>query len=69
MALSQPTQMQFSVKGEISMLRFNDGVEIDTSGELRMLRLSDGYYVVGQGYLIPVDDRSQALVLISKLKE
>ena len=51
------------------MLRFNDGVEIDTSGALRILRLSDGYYVVGHGFLIPVNDKAQALVLINKLKE
>lgn len=38
------------------MLKFTDGVNVDTSGPLRMLRLKDGLYVVGQGSLIPMND-------------
>lgn len=43
-----------------SILRFSDGVNIDTSGELRTLELADGWYVVGNGYLIPVKDEKEA---------
>jgi len=50
------------------MLRFNDGVSIDTSGELRILRLRDGLYVVGQGMCIPVNDREEARDLLEHLK-
>ena len=50
------------------MLRFNDGINIDTSGELRILILSDGIYVVGQGMLIPVKDQKEAEDFISKHK-
>ena len=42
------------------MLKFTDGVEIDTSGPLRPLHLHDGWYVVGGGMLIPVDSLQQA---------
>jgi hypothetical protein len=44
----------------MSILRFNDGVNIDTSGPLRPLHLHDGWYVVGEGYFIPVKDRREA---------
>ena len=40
-----------------SIVRFNDGVEFDTSGGLRVESRHDGYYVVGKGMLIPVDSR------------
>jgi len=42
------------------MLKFNDGVEIDTSGPLRKMQLEDGWYVVGEGILLPVDDENEA---------
>jgi hypothetical protein len=50
------------------MLRFNDGVNIDTSGPLRTLRLKDGYYVVGKGMCIPVADREEAREFIAKME-
>jgi len=50
------------------MIRFSDGVNIDTSGELRVMRLRDGYYVVGQGMLIPVYDRKEAKEVIKEMK-
>lgn len=53
------------------VINFSDGVSIDTSGELRCIRLSDGYYVVGNGFLIPVKDAEEAEATIremSKLK-
>ena len=49
------------------MLRFNDGVTIDTSGPLRTLRLRDGYYVVGEGMCIPVESREEAQELIREI--
>ena len=42
------------------MLRFTDGINVDTSGELRPLRLKDGWYVVGEGMLVPVATREEA---------
>ena len=50
------------------MLRFSDGVNIDTSGELRILKLRDGYYVVGEGMCIPVADREEANEVIKEMK-
>jgi hypothetical protein len=46
------------------MLRFSDGINIDTSGELRLLTLHDGDYVVGEGMLIPVSDKEKGLRII-----
>ena len=50
------------------MLRFNDGMEFDTSGELRITRRRDGLYVIGEGVLIPVETREEARELIAELK-
>jgi len=50
------------------MLRFNDGINIDTSGELRHLELHDGHYVVGQGLLVPTKSKQDSENLIKKLK-
>jgi hypothetical protein len=52
------------------MLRFNDGVNIDTSGKLRVARYSDGYYVVGNGVCCAVDTwfDGQLMVLQMELK-
>jgi len=49
------------------MLRFSDGVTIDTSGPPRVLTLSDGHYVVGSGMLIPVGSLNEAQVIISNM--
>ena len=51
------------------MLRFSDGVNIDTSGELRTLRLSDGLYVIGLRMLIPVQDHEEAQKIIREMKK
>ena len=40
-------------------LRFDDGIEIDTTGPLRKLYLDDGWYVVGEGTLCPVDNEEE----------
>jgi hypothetical protein len=52
----------------MSILKFNDGIEIDTSGELRLLELYDGWYVVGEGRLIPVKDEEEGLSRFEKIK-
>lgn len=48
-------------------LTFTDGMEFDTSGELRIERRKDGLYVVGQGYLCPVDSEEHGKKMIDKL--
>ena len=53
----------------MSLLKFSDGIQIDTSGELRELTLTDGLYVVGQGLLIPVSDKEEAQELINRLSK
>ena len=51
------------------MLKFDDGINIDTGGELRILTLCDGVYVVGQGMLIPVKDDREANKIIKDFKK
>ena len=51
------------------MLRFSDGITIDTTGELRTMRLKDGWYVVGKGMLMPVSSRKEGMELIKELKK
>lgn len=50
------------------MLRFTDGIEIDTGGPARRLELEDGLYVVGQGHLIPVSNENEVVATIARLK-
>lgn len=50
------------------MLRFSDGITIDTSGEPRVLRLNDGYYAVGKGILIPVDNLQSAEFMVQRME-
>lgn len=51
----------------MSKLRFNDGVEFETSGPLHIERRFDGYYLVGQGMLLPCDSREDAERLLVEL--
>ena len=51
----------------MSILKFSDGVSIDTSGELRVIHLRDGYYVTGKGYLIPVENYEKGVEIIAGL--
>ena len=44
----------------MTILKFTDSVEIDTSGPLRKFHLRDGWYVVGEGLLLPVADEAEA---------
>ena len=41
-------------------LEFSDGIIIDTAGPLRKLHLEDGWYVVGNGFCIPVASEREA---------
>lgn len=50
----------------MSVLKFTDGEEFDTSGPLRKEERYDGWYVLGRGFLIPVKDEREA---DSKIKE
>jgi len=54
--------------GKIEMkLHFTDGITIDTSGSLRKLQLEDGWYVVGEGFLIPMASEDKAEETIVKM--
>ena len=50
------------------MLRFNDGVTIDTSGDLRPWNGPDGWYVIGEGRSIPCDSMAEARAIIAEAK-
>ena len=50
------------------MLKFSDGVNIDTTGDIRTTMLPDGLYVVGKGMLIPVKDYKEARKVMEELK-
>ena len=51
------------------MLKFSDGMEFDTTGKLRLECRSDGWYVVGQGMLMPVDNRQEGEEVIRELTD
>ena len=51
------------------MLRFTDGVNINTQGTLRILHLKDGYYVVGEGMCCPVDSRAEGQQMIDEMND
>lgn len=42
------------------MLRFTDGMTLNTSGPLRAVRKADGWYVLGDGMSIPCRDGDDA---------
>ena len=46
------------------MIRFSDGIKVDTSGKLRILELYDGLYVVGGGMMVPINNREEGLKII-----
>jgi len=50
------------------MLKFNDGVNINTSAPIRKLHLYDGWYVVGKGMSIPCSDEQEADEIIENMK-
>jgi hypothetical protein len=49
------------------MVKFSDGVKVHTQGPLKVIKLPNGYYVVGQGMLIPVNDRADGEQMIREL--
>jgi hypothetical protein len=53
----------------MGILRFDDGIEIDTSGELRLLELYDGWYVVGEGRMIPVESEKVGMKTIESIRQ
>ena len=53
----------------MSNLNFSDGMSFDTSGDFRITRRKDGYYVVGNGWLIPVEDRQEGLETIREMSQ
>ena len=52
----------------MSILRFNDGMTLNTSGPLRVVRKRDGYYVLGKGKSIPVDSREEGREVIKEMQ-
>ena len=52
----------------MSILKFDDGIEFNTSGEYRMEKRSDGLYVVGNGTLMAVDSKTEGEEIIANLK-
>jgi len=50
------------------MLRFSDGITVDTSCELKILSLKDGLYVCGKGHLIPVNSMEEAVAVLEELE-
>ena len=50
------------------MLRFSDGITMDTSGELRLKEEYDGWYVLGEGMMIPVNSREEGIEYIEQRK-
>lgn len=53
----------------MSTLRFNDGMNIDTSGNYRIVRKSDGLYVVGHGYMEAAADMEEAREILADLQK
>jgi len=48
----------------MSILRFTDGQEFDTSGDYRIEERYDGLYVVGNGLLMAVKTREEGIAFI-----
>jgi hypothetical protein len=53
----------------MSILKFTDGEQFDTSGPLRKEKRYDGWYVIGKGVLIPVSSEKEAENYILNKKE
>jgi len=53
----------------MSILKFSDGAQFDTSGPLRKELRSDGWYVIGEGRLIPVATEKEADTIIKRLEK
>ncbi len=53
----------------MSILRFSDGEEFDTSVELQLTLRNDGWYVIGDGFLLPVRDLNEGRKVLKERKE
>jgi hypothetical protein len=53
----------------MSTLKFSDGEEFDTSVELQLTLRNDGWYVIGNGFLIPVRDLNEGRKELKRQKE
>ena len=53
----------------MSILKFSDGAQFDTSGPIRKELRSDGWYVMGGGNLISVATEKEADRVIERLKK
>ena len=53
----------------MSILKFSDGEEFDTSVELQLTLRGDGWYVIGNGLLIPVRDLDEGRKELKRQKE
>src|SRR5215469_2730857 len=54
----------------LPILRFADGVVLNTGGRYRLIKLSDAeWYVVGQGHFVPVTNREEGEAVWSRLTQ
>jgi len=52
------------------MIKFSDGVTVDTSGDYRVKWIRDGYYIVGHGQMwFSSNDRDEAYRELEVLHE
>ena len=51
------------------VMKFSDGMRINTDGPYRIIRRSDGLYVTGMGFLCAVDTAEEGEKMIKKLTE
>jgi hypothetical protein len=51
----------------MSVLKFNDGEEFDTSGLLHLELRADGWYVLGNNIMVPVNGQEEGNRLIETL--
>jgi hypothetical protein len=54
---------------DMSILRFTDGVSIETGGDYRIILLHDGFYVIGNGMCSPEPSLEAAQKTLDQLKE
>jgi hypothetical protein len=52
----------------MSILKFTDGVQLNTDGKLRTEHKRDGWYVLGKGMSIPVHSKEEGEALIKSLQ-
>lgn len=50
-------------------LRFSDGVSFNTEGPMRIESRHDGLYVVGRGFLIPINTMEEGHSIIQRFNK